>query len=244
MLKTIHVPGFGPYVCGRKRSEMSTFPRFDAYAASLKFNDVNSIRAAAKSLHPIYASIGNMLGNDKYGDCTCAAALKIQAIFDCASGRTWREPTIEDALWLYSQVTSPPFNPITGANDNGADLQTVLSLWHARGVYKDGHGKIKTAYSVDATNKAEVQAALNACGVLYAGCCLPKAWEDITGTGFTWGMAGPPDPNAGHCTLMYGDNEPGSFDSSWGMEGEVPWDALAYYFGAKNGGELYAVVAA
>ena len=82
-----------------------------------------------------------MLGNDKWGNCTCCAALKIQAIFDCAAGREWRMPTLEDALWLYSQVTVPPFNSETGANDNGAELQTVLNFWQKNGIYKDGHGK-------------------------------------------------------------------------------------------------------
>jgi hypothetical protein len=245
MLTTIEIPGFGPYVCGRKRSLFSDdVPRFSAPASSTQtFNDVNSIRAAAKTLNPIYRALGNILGNDKYGNCTACAALKIQAIFDCASGRTWREPTLADSLWLYSQTTSPAFNPATGANDNGADLETVLAFWKAHGLYKDGHGKIKDYLAVDGTNKAEVQAALNANGVLYAGCDLASSWDQIQGSGFTWGMAGPPDPKLGHCTFMYGDNDPGVFDGTWGMEGSVPWDALAYYFGGKTG-ELYTVVAA
>lgn len=258
MLKTIHVNGV-PYVCGRKRAEPNLLPKFSielgprllraasealAIAKGEPLIGVDSIRAAAKTLKPIYASAENILGNDKYGDCTCAAALKIQAIFDCASGREWRVPMLDDATWLYSQVTSPPFDPATGANDNGTSLQAALAFWQSHGLYKDGHGKIKAAYAVDATNKAEVIAALEQYGVLYCGCDLPPAWEKITGTGFTWPMDGPPDPNAGHCTFVYGHNETGVFDGSWGMEGTVPWDALAYYFGAQNGGELFAVAAA
>ena len=246
MLKTIHVNGV-PYVCGRKKGLTrpgSIFPWFYPANKRWTFNDVDAIRAAAKTMRPIYAAVEDILGNDKYGDCTCAAALKIQAIFDCASGRTDRSPSLDDALWLYSQITRPPFDPQTGANDNGADLQTVLSFWKNNGVYSDGTGRIKAAYAVDATNKSEVIAALNQYGMLYAGCDLPKAWEQITGTGFTWGMDGPPDPNAGHCTYIYGHNDVGVFDGTWGMEGTIPWDALAYYFGAKNGGELFAVAAA
>jgi hypothetical protein len=242
-LKTIMIQGFGHYVCGRKKSEGNAFPRFDASAPQL-FNDADAIRAAAKSLNPIYAAAENIDFNQTYGDCTAAAAIKMQAIFDCAAPRTWRMPTPEDALWIYSQTTNPPFNPATGANDNGADLQTVLAFWQKNGLYKDGHGKIKTAYAVDATNKSEVIAALDKCGILYAGCDLADLWEKITGTGFVWPMAGPPDPQAGHCTYIYGHNDTGVFVGSWGMEGTIPWDALAYYFGAQAGGELYAVVAA
>ena len=149
---------------------------------------------------------------------------------------------LDDALWLYSQVSD--FNPTTGANDSGAPLQTVLTFWQNHGLYKDGHGKIKTAYEVDGSKKTDIIAALEANGVIYAGCDLPKAWENISGTGFIWGMDGPPDPDAGHCTvLLYGYNEMGVFDGTWGMEGTIPWDAVHYYFGGQTG-ELYSVVAA
>ena len=245
MLTTINIEGFGPYVCGRKKSIIApNLPRFAAAPTlfALGTSDVNSIREAAKSMHPIYAAIGNMLGNDKYGCCAPVAGVKIDAIFDCAAGRAWRMPTLADVLWLYSQVSDPPFNPATGANDNGCDLGTVLSFWQGHGLYEDGHGKIKACQAVDATNKAEVIAALNANGVLYAGCDLPSAIENITGSGFTWGMLGAPNPNLGHCTLIYGHNETGVFVSTWGMEGTITWQALAYYFGGKTG-ELYTVVA-
>ena len=245
MLKTIEIPGVGPYVCGRVKSDGNSFPSFSACNSELlvpkTFNDVDAIRAAAKSMNPIYIAVENMLGNDRFGNCTCCAALKIQAILDCATGHWWRQPTLENALWLYSQVSD--FNPATGKPDNGADLQTVLTFWQNKGLYQDGHGKIKTAYAVNGANKAEVIAALDANGVIYAGCDLPPAWEKITGTGFTWPMDGPPDPNAGHCTYFYGHNETGVFDGTWGMEGTIPWDAVAYYFGSSTG-ELYTVVAA
>lgn len=241
MLKTIFIPKFGPYVCGRKKSEGQEFPRFEGGPFQTP-NDVDAIRAAAKSLKPIYAAVENILGNDRYGNCTACAALKIQAIFDCSAGREWRPPTLDDALWLYSQTTVPSFDPKTGDFDNGTDLQTVLAFWQSHGLYSDGHGKIKTAYAVDAANKDEVIAALNSNGVLYAACDLPPAWEKITDTGFTWPMDGAPDPQAGHCTFIYGHNETGVFDGSWGMEGTIPWDALDYYFGSTNGGELFAVV--
>ena len=249
MLKTIEIPGVGPYVCGRVKSkyagEVNKFSDVLALTALGPAVDVDSIRSAAKSMKPIYAAVENILGNDKYGNCTCCAALKIQAILDCSAshpeGGTFRLPTLDDALWLYSQVSD--FNPATGTPDNGADLQTVLAFWQHSGLYKDGHGKIKEYAAVNGANKAEVIDALDANGVIYAGCDLPPAWEKITGTGFTWPMDGPPDPNAGHCTFFYGHNETGVFDGTWGMEGTIPWDAVAYYFSGASG-ELYTVVAA
>jgi hypothetical protein len=247
MLSKIEVPGKGPLVCGYRRSRFADdVPRFSATAAASPavFKDINSIRAAAQTGQPIYAAIENPLLNDQIGDCAIAAALKIQAILDCLAGRPMRMPTNEDALWLYSQCSgTPPFNTVTRANDNGCELETVLAHWQAKGLYQDGYGKIKTAYAVDATKPDEVRAALMANHVLYAGCLLPKAWTQIKGTGFTWGMAGPPSQDEGHCTFMYGLNNPSVFDGTWGDEGSIPWDALAYYFGGQTG-ELYTVVAA
>ena len=245
-LKRIYVAGFGPYICGRKKSEApNSFPWFNPLSAAPKaFNDIDTVRKAAETARPIYAAIENIDYNDQFGDCTSCAALKMQAILDCLSGRTARRPHPQDALWLYSQTTNPPFDPKTGDNDNGTDLQTVLKFWQTNGLYSDGTGTIKGAYAVDATKPDEVRAALDQYGLLYAGCDLPKAWEDIKGTSFTWGMAGPPDPNAGHCTFTYGYNDVGVFEGTWGMEGTIPWDALAYYFGAAQGGELFAVAAA
>src|ERR1700722_13790592 len=89
MLKTIHIPGVGPYVCGRVKSEGNAFPRFSISTPQQAFNDIDSIRAAAKKVTGLYAAVENMLGNDKYGDCTCAAALKIQAIFDAAKDQNF-----------------------------------------------------------------------------------------------------------------------------------------------------------
>ena len=246
MLATIQIPGFGPSVCGYKRSQFADdVPRFSATAAaSATFSGVDSIRKAAQSGQPIYAAIENPLLNDQIGDCAIAAALKIQAIFDCLAGRPMRMPTNDDADWLYSQCSGPPpFNPVTRANDNGCELETVLSHWQQKGLYKDGYGKIKAAYAVDATKPDEVKAALEANGVLYSGCLLPKAWTQIKGTGFTWPMDGEPDPDMGHCTFQYGWNGIGPFDGTWGLEGTIPWDAFGYYFGGETG-EVYSVVAA
>ena len=111
------------------------------------------------------------------------------------------------------------------------------------GLFKDGYGKIKAAYAVDAKNKAEIKAALDKNGVLYAGCQLPAAINNIRGSGFLWPMLGPPNPKLGHCVLIYGFNDVGVFVSTWGLQGVITWEALAYYFGAETG-ELYTAVAA
>ena len=73
MLKILNVPGAGPYVCGRIKSEGHAFPPFTPSTPQQAFHDVDSIRKAAESIKPIYAAVENILGNDKYGNCTFAA---------------------------------------------------------------------------------------------------------------------------------------------------------------------------
>lgn len=197
---------------------------------------------------PVYAASENILGNDQYGDCTCAGMMHILNILRAnnqAAG-AWKEAAREDALALYSRVTTPPFIqlPIGSLNDNGADLQTVLSVVQKNGAYSDGTGKITAYASVDATNKEEVKQALYLFGNLYMGVGLPDAWVNPMPqkSGFTWGVNGSADPNNGHCVIAYGYNDEGVFIDTWGEFGTVTWEALAAYFSAAAGGELYTIL--
>ena len=244
MLKRIEIPGYGPYVFGRKKlpDGATRFTSATTVGSSPAPLSIDSIREAAKSLHPIYRAEANMLGNDRHGCCTCAAVLHLQVIFDCAAGRTWREPSVADCLWLYSQTTNPPFDPSTGANDDGAEMQTVLEFWRTNGAYSDGTGKIRSWSAVDPADTHAVNDALETNGNLYAGADLPDEWLKVANGG-TWGLAGEPNPDYGHCTAMYGKNLNGLFDNSWGFALTVTWPALAKYFGGESG-ELFTVVPA
>lgn len=251
-LHRIIVPNYGPFVFGRRRSNLRedgftpSAPPFVAPSSPIlrvgRTFDHNAIRDAATHLVPIYGAEEDALGNQRFGDCTCAgmlhAAALLQAIF---SYKVWRRPTQADALALYARVTNPPFDLRTGANDNGADLVTVMDVVAAGGAYSDGSFKIKDPLAVDATNQAEVKAAIDAHRVLYMGAALPSAWLPANGkpVAKVWDVAGPGNPDDGHCTLTYDYNDQGVQINTWGEFVTITWAALAAYYSNEAGGELY-----
>jgi hypothetical protein len=252
MLKRVVIPGYGPFVFGRKETPIKTAPSFvlptssSSRVVSPVLSGVchDAIQAAAQTLHPIYRAEEDADGNNAVGDCTAAAMMHIGAILQAlkgGKGGLWRLPTASDALQLYSKTTNPPFNIQTRANDNGADLGTVLAYVEKFGAYPDGTFKITPPVSVDATNQTQVKAALDKHRILYMGAALADAWIPTGPTvAKVWDVAGPPDEDDGHSTAAYDYNDQGVQINTWGCFVTVTWAALAKYWGAQAGGELYA----
>lgn len=243
MLKRVVIPEYGPFVFGRINSGVQplSVPKLDALpikraGAPL---DHNAIRLAAKSLFPVYGAEEDDLGNSRYGDCTAAGMLHAAAILQAIKGGPWRRPNRADALLLYAQVTNPHFVLATGANDNGADLVTVINHVGNQGAYLDGSFKIRGARAVDATNADAVKAALDQFHILYMGAGLPQAWIPRGAVSKVWDVAGPMVPTNGHCTIAYDYNDQGVQIDTWGHFVTVTWAALAAYWGDEAGGELY-----
>lgn len=184
-----------------------------------------------------YQGLGNILGNNEYGDCTCAGMAHILDRERGASGNAYAPIQTGATLWAYSQVTNPAFNIATGQNDNGADEITVLNWWQSHGFFQDGTGKIVGWATLDATNWEEVKAAAWLFDV-YLGVSLPAEWtQDVT----AWNVAGPPQPNEGHCVVGVGYNSKSLLVDSWGYVIPVSWAAVKAYFTPPNGGAAYVV---
>ena len=197
---------------------------------------------------PIWSAEENVLGNDQYGDCTCAGMLHImnQLRANNQAANAWRVATREDALALYSRVTSPPFVPgPVPLNDNGADLPTVLNVVQQHGAYSDGTGKISGYVAIDASKPEEIKQALYLFGNLYMGLGLPDAYVNPfpSGNGFVWDVNGSSNPNQGHCIVSFGYNENEARIDTWGLLGGMTFAALAAYLTANAGGEMYAILA-
>jgi hypothetical protein len=114
-----------------------------------------------------------MYGNDKIGDCTCAAVGHvIEAVTQYGEGKTEEVP--DDAvLKAYEAVSG--YDPDTGANDNGAVMQDVLGYWRKTGV--GGH-RIVAFAEVDYKKPDELNAALDLFGHLYIGIHFPASAMD------------------------------------------------------------------
>jgi hypothetical protein len=188
-------------------------------------------------------ALENVEANDQYGCCTCSAVAHIQAQIEANSGNPSKPMTPAETLWLYSKVTSPPFDPATGANDNGADMQTVLDFWKTNGCRQDGSGKILGYMALDPTKPDLIASCLWLFENGYRGTALPDAWlPSQESDPSVWDIAGPADPQNGHCTESYGYNLQGAFDDSWGEFKTVTWRATAEYNSSAAGGEYYVVL--
>ena len=67
-----------------------------------------------------------MMDNDQIGDCTCAAAGHLIMEWTANAGKKMITPTDQQIVAAYSAITG--YNPVTGANDNGAQRNRRAEL--------------------------------------------------------------------------------------------------------------------
>lgn len=131
------------------------------------------------------------------------------------------------------------------STDQGTDIGTALSVWQQSGAPPGAH-RIAGSLAIDASNPEEYRTAIWLFGNLMLGLDLPDAWVAPfpSGNGFTWDVAGAPDPSNGHCIGAYGyESAAGNVSiATWGMNGFMTDAALAEYCSVSNGGELYSVI--
>lgn len=179
----------------------------------------------------------DILGNDQNGDCTCATAFHIHGCIIANAG----DPLPPD---FNVTNTLKMYYLLSGGEDSGLDEQTVFNYWQATGLSAGGLHKIVGKVRVDPTNEDEVKAALWLFENLYITSELPDAWVNSMpqADGFTWAIAGPPNPENGHafCGLAYAQG--GVTIDTWGLFGTQPMSSLAFYSKASNGGGLYSVL--
>jgi hypothetical protein len=178
----------------------------------------------------------NILGNDQNGCCTLAAAYHIDGTMISNAG----EPippqlTAAACVKLYYQLT--------GGADSGLDEQLVWNYWQSNGLLPDGSHKIIGRAAVQPQDMIEAQTAIWLFENLYICASLPDEWINPppSESGFTWDVAGDPDPDNGHAFAGFGYNPTGVLINSWGMTGTLTWDALAKYAVVAAGGDLATV---
>jgi len=187
------------------------------------------------------AFLAQILANDRLGDCTAAGAFHIDGLLLGNAGQpiTFTE---DDAVKFYSATTG--YVPGDPSTDRGGDEVTVLNYWRQYGLVGNDH-KISAWVSVDAANEQQVRLAMYLFENLYFGVELPDAWVNPfpSGNGFTWDVAGDPDPENGHSFVGIDLEEGGILIDTWGMIGTMTQAAIGRYASSSDGsGELYAVL--
>lgn len=237
MLKTIFAPHINATVkMGRKRA-VSNGPRLQ-----LKnyLRQALPVAPATCDYSPAAGRVlANIYGNDTLGDCVIAGGYHIVGVETGNAGKLF-SATNAQIIADYSAIGG--YVPGDESTDQGCNEETALNYWQTHG-FADGT-KILGWLAVDATNKAEVMAAMYLFENLVFGIELPDAWISPfpSSSGFTWDVAGQADPNNGHCVVGVGYTTAGVKIDSWGLFGTLTWAAIAEYCIATNGGELYVML--
>jgi hypothetical protein len=161
-----------------------------------------------------------MLGNDDWGDCTCAGALN-KLISDTAHTSTALVPTTDEALALYSAVTGFDINagpPGSNPTDQGAAMTDVLAYLQSTGVTVGGKVyKILAWAQVNIGNIVERKVACDYFNGTYVGVNLPASAQGqfVEGQQCSFEVV-PNDPNdGGHCMYRPGYGSLGDAYVTW-----------------------------
>lgn len=139
-----------------------------------------------------------ILGNDTHGDCGPAGAAHQVQTWTANQGNEY-VPALADVLDLYSRCTKPPFDPQTGANDNGVQVIDLLNEWRQNGIA--GH---KIGAFVSVPNDWRY---LTAAGYLFGGVGLGFSLPAYVQGKRKWATP------AGH--ELVGNYQPGSWGGHW-----------------------------
>jgi hypothetical protein len=172
--------------------------------------------------------------NDQIGDCTCAAAGHIIESSSTYGQGSTVTLTDNDILTAYEAVSG--YDPKTGANDNGAVMQDVLTYWRKTGF--GGH-KILAFGELDVKNKDNLYKALNVFGTLYLGINFPESAMDQFDKGEPWDVVEGAKVEGGHAINA------GFYDTSDGSWKIVTWgkvQPMTQAFFDKYVEEAWAIV--
>lgn len=175
------------------------------------------------------------------GDCTVAGVgHMIDQVAWYAQGQKPAPVSSIQALTAYEAVSG--YNPRTGANDNGAELQQVLQYWTKTPIASytpSGYAQI------DITNVALVQTCIDLFGAVYSGFSVPAIFETQFDNGEPWdvptGRSGS-QIEGGHAVPLVGYDQNYITCVTWGATQKITYAAFAKYWGNAEGGEGWVAV--
>jgi len=186
--------------------------------------------------------LSKLWGNDRYGDCVDVALFRNSAVKRCNGGTYDAAYVDDDVLGFYSRNTG--FIASDPSTDQGSDPISAMQYAGTNGLLPDGTHKVIGFLVVDATDPEEVFSAIDVFEGLMSVCELPAAWisPPPAASGFTFDVAGSPNPNDGHATFLvdYPDFTKANI-STWGMDGWLTIAAMAKYFSGETGA-LYVLL--
>jgi hypothetical protein len=168
-----------------------------------------------------------MMGNDQYGDCTCAAAGHMIEEWTANTG------TVE--ILSDPQILKAYNHFAKGNPDAGANMLDVLKYWRKTGI---GTDKINAFAQLEPRNDVQLRDAVNLFGTAYIGLALPDfavpphtdfltiPWV-VPGTGPVGNAA--PNPNNGHCVPAVAYDQRFIYVVTWGAIKTMSWQFYDAY---------------
>jgi len=118
-----------------------------------------------------------MYQNDRFGVCGPTSVANLRRLVTTGLTGATQAPSQDDVFDLYRRSGNPDFDPVTGVDDNGVEMQTMLEA-----VQDGGIGGVRSlAFAkVDVTRDDEMDAAISLFGGLLWGVDLQAAQQGQT----------------------------------------------------------------
>jgi hypothetical protein len=180
-----------------------------------------------------------MMANDQIGDCTCAAAGHLIMEWTANAKKKMVTPADKQIIAAYSAITG--YNPVTGANDNGAQEIDVLNYWRQTGIAND---KIGAYVALEPSNHTHVMDAVYMFEGCYIGLALPTSAQAQTQNHQPWSVPpggptgdGKPGSWGGHAVPVVAYDVRGLTVVTWGALQMMTWSFWEAYCD-----EAYAII--
>jgi hypothetical protein len=180
-----------------------------------------------------------MMDNDQIGDCTCAAAGHLIMEWTANADKKMFTPSDKQIVAAYSAITG--YNPVTGANDNGANEIDVLNYWRQTGIA--GH-KIAAYAALEPSNHTHVMDSVYIFEGCYIGLQLPISAQAQVQNHQPWSVPpggptgdGKPGTWGGHAVPVVAYDARGLTCVTWGALQIMTWTFWEAYCE-----EAYAII--
>ena len=177
--------------------------------------------------------------NDRYGVCGPTSVANLRKLVTRYLGAVEESPSLDDVYDLYRRSGNPDFDPETGADDNGVDMQTMLEALLSGGI----GGKKPVAFAkVNHGDPDEMWAAIEIFGGVLYGVDLAVAQQEQTDEGL-WDYVRGSGEWGGHAALggRYNDADGTATDRT----GVVTWAQLVDFtdsFDSHQVQEVWVVI--
>jgi hypothetical protein len=186
------------------------------------------------------AGLSQIYLNDQEGCCVISALGHAEDVWQGNSGG-------HPIIYTDAQINSV-YGPVGGyivgdpSTDNGCDEVTAWNYVIANGFA--GGPKFTAWAAVNGADKTEVQVAIAEAENVMFGMELPDEWvsPSFPVAGAVLDVAGPPNPDNGHCMIGVGYNAEGVIACTWGILVLITWAAVAKYATTPLQGELYTLI--